>query len=117
MTPRARFLPPSKRRIRTQIASLVGTDGQVAIYSSEKYMYSVNDADFTQMLADCALDADTALFQITSVKVDGNNAIVKCKHQFVDGDGAMQTVYQQYHLTDAGAQFQVVGFSTSEKSM
>jgi len=95
------------------IENLIPTESQVAFHNDGKYMYSLNGTDFQQMLADNAKDTQTSSFEITSVNVKGEEAIVKCTHVFTDAQSGNDTVYQLYRLRNTDGKFVISDFMAS----
>ncbi|HEY3780518.1 MAG TPA: hypothetical protein VGL56_05500 [Fimbriimonadaceae bacterium] len=94
------------------VPGLVG-GGQVNIFNNGQYEYSVNGADFQQMLQDNVDNTQTLAFRITNVRTNGNTATVDAAHTFNDANGNTETVYQEYRLTASAGIYSITGFSTS----
>lgn len=93
---------------------LVPGDDHVAVYNEDKYMYSLDGHDFRAMMKDNMKATKTLSFDVTYVKIDGDSAIVKCRHTFDDPESGQDTIYQMYRLKESDGRYQITDFMTSK---
>jgi len=97
-------------RDQQAVSSLVPGDGRVAFYTDGKYAYSLDGSDFQQMIVDNCKDTQTTSFKVTSVRMQGDQAIVRCTHEFTEADQGTDTVYQLYKLRQVGDTYVITDF-------
>lgn len=94
------------------LGHLVPSDGMVAIYTDGKYEYSLNGHDFFQMVVDNVRNNHTLNYTITDVHMEGEQAIVKARHDIDDPNGGEISVYQEFRLSPENGSYVITDFMT-----
>lgn len=101
-----------EHRDKPSAERLLPKSGPVAIFNDGKYDYSVDAANFREMFLDGVDGSKTVRYVVTEVRVRGDEAHVRARHEFTDSWGAEQSVVHAYTLRQEGGQFVIREFGT-----
>ncbi len=97
----------------TELERLVPPDSRISIYNEGQYMYSVNGGDFYNMLQDNIHGTRTQRYSITSVRMEGDDAIVTARHDYYNPYNGVSSAYQMFRLRPSGDGYIITDFMTS----
>lgn len=96
------------------LSRVIPQDGRVNIYNEGQYMYSVNGGDFYNMIQDNIHGVRTRGYVVTSVRMEGADAIVTARHDYYNPWNGVSEAYQMFRLrptSDSG--YIITDFMTS----
>ncbi len=91
---------------------LIPYDNRIAVFTDNRYDYSLDAADFHDLMADNIRNTETVSFQIESVRRSGSGATVRARHVVRNPDGDEESVYQEYRLRREDGHFVISDFMT-----
>jgi hypothetical protein len=104
-------------QLESAIDYLIPEGSQIAIYNEGKYMYTLKSSDFRAMMKDNMDAVKTISFEVTYVRIEGDSAIVKCRHAFEDPESGQDTIYQMYRLKESNGRYRITDFMTSKNEI